>query len=175
MSSTPETPSPDTFGYPGPTASISANGLSNGITWDVDRGTNQLRAYSSDSYATELWTSDQAPNARDALGAAVKFQVPTVVNGRVYVGAGTGEPNNFLVVYGPIPPPTGAPSAPADLIAQPTSGTTINVTWTDTSTAPNTADSYYFEQSTDGISLTQIAASNAINYTVTRLATNSTY
>ena len=74
--------------------------------WDVDRGTNQLRAYSSDSYATELYTSDQAANGRDTLGAAVKFQVPTVANGRVYVGSGTGDPNNVVVVYGLLPPPT---------------------------------------------------------------------
>ena len=67
--------SPDAFAFAGSTPSVSANGTSDGIVWDIDRGTNQLRAYSTDSYATELYTSDQAANGRDALGAAVKFQV----------------------------------------------------------------------------------------------------
>ena len=37
------------------------------------------------------------------MGAAVKFQVAVVANGRVYVGAGTGDPNNVLDVYGLLP------------------------------------------------------------------------
>src|ERR1700676_4101407 len=35
----------DTFGFPGTTPTISASGTSNGIVWDLDRSTNQLRAY----------------------------------------------------------------------------------------------------------------------------------
>src|SRR5205085_11791022 len=96
-SKSPNTLSADSIYFAGTTPSVSSNGLGNGIVWDIDRGTNQLRAYSTDSYATELYTSDQAPNGRDAFGAAVKFQLPTVANGRVFVGSGTGDPNNFLV------------------------------------------------------------------------------
>jgi hypothetical protein len=73
ISSTPETRSLDNFSFYGSTPSVSSNGSSEGIVWDIDHGTNQLRAYSSDSYATELYTSEQAFGGRDSLGAAVQF------------------------------------------------------------------------------------------------------
>src|SRR5207253_10955421 len=42
------TSSTDPFSFAGSTPFISANNRANGIVWDVDRGTNQLRAYSTD-------------------------------------------------------------------------------------------------------------------------------
>jgi fibronectin type 3 domain-containing protein len=178
FSLTPETRSSDPFQYAGSTPFISANGLTDGIVWDVDRGSNQLRAYSSDSYATELYNSGQAPNGRDALGAAITFQVATEANGRVYVAAGTGDPNNVLNVYGLLAPPTGAPSDPVGLIAQPTSATQMNLAWTDTSTSPNFADSFYVEESPNGsTNWTQIAIAGGTNggYLVTGLTASTPY
>ena len=108
MSSTPVSQSPDSFAYAGSTPSLSSNGSLggiNGIVWDIDRGTNELRAYSGGSYATELYNSNQAPNGRDSLGTAVTFGVPTVANGRVFVGTAGSNPDNDLVAYGIISPP----------------------------------------------------------------------
>jgi fibronectin type 3 domain-containing protein len=178
ISTTPETKSADSYAFAGSTPSVSANNNSDGIVWDIDRGTNQLRAYSSDSYATELYTSAQAPNNRDALGAAVKFQVPTVVNGHVYVGSGTGNPNNFLVVYGPIAPPTQPPAAPSNLTATPVSSAQINLSWTNNDTSPNIADSYQVEQSPNGSTgWTQITniTNGANTYAVGGLTAGTTY
>jgi hypothetical protein len=87
---------PDLFTYPGSTPSISANGFVNRIVWDLDRGTNQLRAYDARNLATELYTSAQAPNGRDRLGPPTKFSVPTVANGMVYAGTLKG----LLVGFG---------------------------------------------------------------------------
>jgi hypothetical protein len=92
----PTSKTPDTFSYPGSTASISANGSAGGIVWDLDRATRELRAYDALNLANELYTSAQAPNGSDRLGPPAKFAVPTVANGMVYVATLNGT----LVAYG---------------------------------------------------------------------------
>jgi fibronectin type 3 domain-containing protein len=118
----PTSQTPDTFSYPGSTPSISANGNAGGVVWDLDRGTNQLRAYDAANYASELYTSSQS-GSRDTLGAVVKFTVPTVANGHVYVGT-----SNALVAYGLLTP-TAPPAAPASLTASPGPGQNF-LSWT---------------------------------------------
>jgi hypothetical protein len=86
FSTAPTSKSNDTFTWRGGTPSVSANGSSNGILWALDGGSNQLRAYSAANLGSELYTSAQAANNRDQLGTVVKFTVPTVTNGHVYVG-----------------------------------------------------------------------------------------
>ncbi len=88
--------SPTAFGFPGSSPSISATATtSNGIVWALDNAqfcTSQspgcaaavLHAYDAANLATELWNSSLT--STDAAGYAVKFTVPTVANGRVYVG-----------------------------------------------------------------------------------------
>jgi hypothetical protein len=88
-----------TFGWPGSTPSVSAAGASSkGIVWGLNTSTYctpratqttpcgpaVLHAYDASNLATELWNS--ATVASDAAGYAVKFTVPTVANGKVYVG-----------------------------------------------------------------------------------------
>jgi len=118
---TPLSISADTFGLHGSTPSVSANGLTNGIIWDIDLATNELRAYSATGYNTELYTSAQAANKRDALGTAEKFTVPTVVNGHVYVGT-----TNSIVGYGLLNPPAAALSAVGSHVASPPSTSSPN-------------------------------------------------
>src|SRR5581483_1509386 len=45
ITATPTSSSPDGYGFPGSTPTISAAGTSDGIVWDLDRGSSQLRAY----------------------------------------------------------------------------------------------------------------------------------
>ena len=111
--------SAQTFGYPGASPSISANGSSGGIVWGIAYGSSQLRAYSAASYADLLWNSAALPS--NSLGSAVKFTVPTVADGEVFVGTG-----NSLVIYGLAAP---LPAAPADVQAVAGSGA-INLSWT---------------------------------------------
>jgi hypothetical protein len=78
---------PHSFGYPGVTPVISANGTADGIVWVLERlDTNNavmLRAYSASDLSHELYNSAQA-GTRAYLGT--RFQIPLVANGRVYVG-----------------------------------------------------------------------------------------
>lgn len=87
-------------GYPGPTPSISSNGSSNGIVWDVlsnaftSGGAAVLLAHNATDVSNTLYSSNQN-SSRDNPGGAIKFVVPTVTNGKVYVAT-----SNFLSVYG---------------------------------------------------------------------------
>jgi fibronectin type 3 domain-containing protein len=141
------------FGYLPGGPSISANNGSNGIVWLEDRNLNELHAYDANTLNTELWNSNQSGS--DAPGALDKFNVPTVANGEVYVGT-----SNSLVVYGLTPPAGTVPQSPV-LTATALSGTSVNLTWTDPSVAPNLASGYLIEESTNGTSFTQITTAPA--------------
>jgi hypothetical protein len=104
LSTNPISTSSTLFGFPGASQSISANGSTNGIVWALDTshfgtpGPTILHAYLATNLADELYNSAQAPGGRDAAGNAVQFSVPTIANGKVYVGT-QGE----LDVYGLLP------------------------------------------------------------------------
>lgn len=89
------------FGFPGVTPAISANGTKNGIVWVIDTGNAEsgsavLYAFDATTMA-KLYDSTQA-GSRDTAGIAVKFATPTIAAGRVYVGT-----QAELDVYGLLP------------------------------------------------------------------------
>jgi len=88
----------NSFGFPGATPSVSANGTSNGIVWAVENSSPAvLHAYDAVSLK-ELYNSNQASGGRDQFGNGNKFITPTIVNGKVFVGTPNG-----LAVFGPLP------------------------------------------------------------------------
>ena len=81
----------NTFGYPGATPSISANGTSNAIVWAAENGsTAVLHAYDATNLSHELYNSNQASGGRDQFGTGNKFITPMITNGKVYVGTTNG-------------------------------------------------------------------------------------
>jgi FG-GAP-like repeat len=82
LNTSPSSSTNTIFEYPGATPTISANGTANGIVWAYENaGLAILHAYDANNLATELFNS-----SRWNIGAAVKFSVPTVCNGKVFVG-----------------------------------------------------------------------------------------
>jgi len=77
------------YGYPGGNMSVSSNGTSNGILWSIEAGgANVLHAYVATDISRELYNSNQA-GGRDHFGTAIRFTVPTVMNGKVFVAGGS--------------------------------------------------------------------------------------
>jgi len=109
------------YGFGGSSPSVSAAGTANGIVWTLDNanfcighatscGSSVLYAHDAEDIATELW--DSGTVAANAAGNAIKFTVPTVANGKVYVGTRGnntgGAPGSTTVageldVYGLLP------------------------------------------------------------------------
>ena len=81
------------FGNPGATPAISANGTKNGIVWLIEtKAWNAadkpavLHAYDAANVDHELYNTEQNPT-RDRVGRTLRFTIPTVMNGLVYVEA----------------------------------------------------------------------------------------
>ena len=92
LASKPTSQSSATSGFPGASPVVSSNGTQNGIVWalktDLSRsnGSSVLYAFNAGNVAQELYDSNNS--SRDDAGPAIKFTVPVVTNGKVYVGAG---------------------------------------------------------------------------------------
>jgi hypothetical protein len=117
--------------FPGASPVVSSNGTQNGIVWALEtdlygsNGSSILFAFNATNIGQELYGSNQN-STRDDAGPAVKFTLPVVTNGKVYVGAG-GQ----VDVYGLL---NGAQQAPAPVIS-PSGGTystAQQITLTDT-------------------------------------------
>jgi hypothetical protein len=103
------------FGFPGATPAVSASGTTNGIVWALDVskyctpqssgcGPAVLHAYDATNVASQLWSSAWAANGADAAGYAVKFAVPTIANGKLYIGTRGNDPGS-----------TPSPTVPGEL------------------------------------------------------------
>lgn len=95
-----------TFGYPGTTPGISANGTKDAIVWAVESNSPAvLRAYAAYDLRRELYDSNQN-RMRDQI-TGNKFITPMIANGKVFVGTPGG-----VAVFGLLPRPPAAPSQP---------------------------------------------------------------
>jgi hypothetical protein len=132
----PVAAAPTLFHYPGATPSISANGNTNGIVWAVENGQSannrvvppiphglaSLHAYDATNISVELYNSaDPSRNGLDNIGIGNKFIVPTVANGKVFVGT-----SNSLAVFGLLNHPISLQSAVSCQVAA-SAGTNLDL------------------------------------------------
>jgi hypothetical protein len=103
LSTSPMSQGSDVYGTHGATSSLSSNGTSDGILWEIEAtnvgndGAAILHAYDATNLANELYKSS-ATGGRDTAGPAIKFSVPAVADGHVYVGT-----QSELDIYGLLP------------------------------------------------------------------------
>ncbi|HEV8060173.1 MAG TPA: DUF4214 domain-containing protein [Gemmataceae bacterium] len=159
------------FGYVPGSVMITADGSEDpagGIAWIMDTANGELHAYSTLSLSTELWNSGAGSIA------TVKFAVPTIANGQVFVGTQNSLQSFGLTVAST---PAQPPNIPANLRAQALSGSAIQLNWTDSTVSPNFATNYAIQKSTNGVNFTTVAnaGQEATSYTVTGLSQNTTY
>ena len=79
LSSTPVSKGTLAYGYPGADLVISSNGSSSGIVWTIDTGSGALIAVDATDLTKTLFTGALS-------GGAIRWTVPTPINGHVYVG-----------------------------------------------------------------------------------------
>jgi sugar lactone lactonase YvrE len=172
LSTTPVAESTNIFSV-GATPSISANGSTDGIVWAIERpealgvqpGTAAavLYAYDATNVTSMLYSSVEALSEgvpRDRGGCANKFAVPTIANGRVYVGT-----ENELDVFGLL----GSSSGPNVYLGNPC--------WTFPSSALGTPVSQPLELLNSGnatLTVSNIAVTglNAADFTQTNTCTS---
>jgi hypothetical protein len=92
----------------GATPSLSANGKTNGIVWAIDPDSAAATLYAFDALdvSNELYNSKQ----NSVLDGGVKFSIPTIADGEVFVGT-----NDQVAVYGLLP--MGLPAGRAAALA----------------------------------------------------------
>jgi hypothetical protein len=90
MAQTSTTSDREYGGYTPP--AVSSNGTSNGVLWMMQA--SNLYAIDPTDVVNEIYNTGQAPNHRDQPGVGVSFVIPTIANGKVYVGA-AGEVDVF--------------------------------------------------------------------------------
>lgn len=183
LSTSPTSQTAGSLGYPGATPSISANGSANGIVWAIENsGSARLHAYDATNLAHELYNSGQN-SARDTGPGYVKFTVPTIANGKVYVG-GSGS----VAAYGLLTPvcsyslTTSAATEPAaggsdSVTIQTTAGcawtASSNAAWLGLSTSGSgpTSVTFTIQANTSGVTRTGTLTVAGQTFTVTQPST----
>ncbi len=124
LSTTSTSQAPDQFTYAGPTPSVSANGTTNGIVWILKTdaypspGPEVLLAYNASNLTNTLYSSN-ANSSRDNAGSPQNYNVPTIANGKVYVGAfGQVDIFGLLGATPTVPAPVISPPAGAVVFPQ---------------------------------------------------------
>jgi hypothetical protein len=194
LSTSPASLTSQIFYFSAPTPSVSANGNSDGIVWAFDGSDDAsgcdstsclgLFAFDATNLATLLYSSEQAPNSRDAPGPTVKFETPVIANGKVYLGT-QGALDVYGLLNGSPPPPPPLTAATPTFTPVPgnysaaqsvtlSDGTTgAAIYYTSNGTAPTAGSSRYTAPISVNASETIEAIAVAPGYSTSSVATGS--
>jgi hypothetical protein len=173
---TPNSQSATSFGFPGATPTISANGTNNGIAWIIQAdaylssGPAVLHACNATNLALELYNSSQNL-ARDNPGGAVKMTPPVITGGKVYVGAEYAVSVYGLAVFLPAPiiSPAGGSFTNSVLISLSDSTAGASIYYTLNGTTPTASSTLYsgpFTLTSNALVQTIAIAPGAVNSAV---------
>jgi hypothetical protein len=183
LNTTPTSTTAVVYPFPGTAPSVSSlPDFTDGIVWALDNsqyctpqslgcGPAVLHAYDATNLATEFWNSSQI--AGDTAGNAVKFTVPTVANGKVYVGtrgnntggsdSSTSVPGE-LDVYGLAPELLSIAVTPANpsIVLGTTEQFTATGTYTDSTTKDLTSTAVWSSDTTTTATINSTGLANSI-------------
>jgi len=181
LSTTPTATGADSSGFPGSSPVVSSNGTSGGILWAIrsdgytSNSPTVLYAFDANNVATLLYTSAQNV-ARDSAGRAVKFAVPVVANGKVYVGT-QGEVDVYGLLAGVLPAAPTPTFSPAPGVYATNQFVTLSdglsgavIYYTTDGTLPSTASTRYAGAIAVSVTTTIKAIAAATGYSNSNVA-----
>jgi hypothetical protein len=153
---------------------VSSNGAQDGVAWAVrsdqfnSHGAAVLYAWDATDLSTPLYESDTNAT-RDAAGAANKFAIPVVTNGKVYVAANgqvdvyglfQGEPN----AAAPVITPDGGTFAGSQSVTLSTTTASAGIFYTLDGSVPTPASTLYTDPITISTDTTVRAIASASGF-----------
>lgn len=172
LSASPTSQSSESSNFPGSTPVVSSNGAEDAIVWAVESdaytsdGPAILRAYNATNVSQLLYASNLT-GGRDTLGPAVKFVVPVVTNGKVYVGAQKevdvfGLLNGEVQAASPVFNPAAGSYGPTVEVTLSDSTPNSSIYYTTDGSLPSTGSTLYTGQMTlsETVTINAIAVAN---------------
>ena len=181
MNTSPDSQTTFTSAYPGAFFSISSDGTQNGIAWAVKtdqystNGPAVLCAFDATDLSKTLYQSDSNAS-RDSAGAAMKFAVPVVTNGKVYVVT-HGEVDVYGLLNGataaaaPVITPNGGTFSASQTVSMSTATSAASIYYTLNGSTPTTASTLYSGPITIGSNTTVKAIAAASGYLQSSVST----
>jgi len=153
LSGSPTSESSEGSNFPGSTPVVSSNGTLDGIVWAVEtdayisNGPAILRAYDATNVSSLLYASNLT-GGRDTMGGAVKFVVPVVTNGKVYVGTESevdvfGLLNGESLAAAPVFTPPAGSYGPTVQVSISSSTPNSSIYYTTNGTTPTIGSTLY--------------------------------
>lgn len=139
--------------FPNPTFSVSSNGPNDGIAWAIradqfnSHGPAVLYGWNANDLSTPIYESDSSGN-RDTAGAANKFAVPVVTNGKVYVACNGevdvyGLLNDTPITAAPVISPNGGTFAAAQTVSLSSPTSSAQIFYTSDGSTPTPGSTLY--------------------------------